>query len=312
VPRLKDLKVRLWELRYRLTHSTFRTAWMAERAMLLADPRRLRDPILVYQMGRVGSSAAIESLRARYPGIGLYQPHWLSPEGLDRFEALNRESFTTLRFPLALLVRSRFLQDQIARRAGFPWRIITAVRDPVARNLSWFFTEMQWRHRDGNPLALYRSGEREAALRELQRLFEEDFEQEAPVQWFDRELKATFGLDVLAHEFDPARGYQIYQDGGTRVLLYRLESLGECGEGAFAEFLGVDSFTLLRTNSIQDKSYGEIHQAFVSRVRLHDDVLDRLYDSPVMRHFYTPAEIDRFRGKWRPERVLATAVTAAH
>ena len=97
------------------------------------------QPIITYQMGKVGSSTVQASLVAVDPERPIYHVHFLNPARVREIEQQRRNYFGTEK--ISLLRRpwlSEFLFKQI-RKQNRNWKIVTLVREPIARNISTFF-----------------------------------------------------------------------------------------------------------------------------------------------------------------------------
>ena len=262
-----------------------------------------RELLLVHTMGKVGSTSVVASLMAlgHEKSMSMYQPHFLSREWLsyaNRMEAGGSKGWAKL----ALLNRKGFPKEQgllreIERRRSerLRVRVITLVRDPVAINISGLFHNHEWWSEEfGLPVT-------EPAADYLQKLtgwFLDHYPHEVPAQWFDKEFEPLYGLDVFNTPFDMDQGYAIYRNDFADVLLLKLESLDRSVAGAFREFLGIDDFRLVTTNTAENKEYAHVYRSFRMQLALPDDYLDQVYDSRMARHFYTPEEIAVFRRKW--------------
>jgi hypothetical protein len=180
---------------------------------------------------------------------------------------------------------------------GKKWKIITLVRDPIARNISSFFQliddEYEFDYRKKA-----RSMSTDELVEELIQFFLERHDHDVPLTWYDVELKPIFAIDVFATEFPKSRGYQIYHGENADVLLIRLEDLDRCAAVALKEFLGIESFKLMNTNISTDKYYADAYREFIRKVHLPPDYIDRMYTSKFVRHFYSDEEIDLFRARW--------------
>ena len=122
--------------------------------------------------------------------------------------------------------------------------------------------------------------------------------------WFDLEMKAVFGVDVFASEFDKELGYQVYESQTFPLLLLRLENMNESVAEVICDFLDLDSFVLERSNTAQDKWYADLYTRFKADVLVPSSYLDQMYATAFVRHFYTAAEIAGFRKKWeKPESI---------
>jgi hypothetical protein len=186
-----------------------------------------------------------------------------------------------------------------ALERGERWRVITLTRDPVARNVSSFFQIGQAQCL----LGLSRTGPlppvADEVVERLGDLFLERFSgHDAPLTWFDDELKAVLGFDAYATPFPARQGYAIYESDRIDVLVLRVEDLRVRAEQALQEFLGVERFELVDANTAEEKNYSALYRRFVETVDLPDTYLRRMYDSKYARHFYTEGERAAFRSSW--------------
>jgi hypothetical protein len=273
-----------------------------------------RDPILVYQMGRVGSSSIRNSLfRCRDPRTRLVlMSHEFFPirnrdpelpavdpgdrEAVRREMAHDRQVFQQfpLRRKISWLWRKRFYRQRIHDayvRRGDDLRVITLVRDPAAHNVSLFFQVFD----QYAGTTIERSG---YGVDDMIRLFLERCVHTRPLTWLDAELKATLGVDVYRQPFPVDRGHAVVSEGRVRVLVLRTELDDGAKAQAIARFLDLDRFELVRSNVTADKPHAELYAEFLRRVRLPDSLLDTLYDSKYARHFYSAEERERFRARW--------------
>lgn len=284
-----------------------RYSWQLDR---LLYRRRLarEDPVtedapqvLVYQMGKVGSLTICRSLNAVVPPLRVYHVHCLSEEGLGLLRRLHRRNWPEM--PGRHVWRCEYLREALdAGRGPERWKVISLVRDPVARNISSFFHVLDFRVGFG-------FDERSATTppdrlqQELVAAFREFDGHDEPLDFFDQEFRAVLNWDVFETEFDPGRGYGIYAAPGLDVLILRLEDLDRVVAEAFHEFLGLRDFELVPSNRAEGKNYGEAYQRFRSEVRFDDEYLDRMYESRYARHFYSRRELLRLRDRWSsPER----------
>lgn len=268
-----------------------------------------RSPLLVYQMGKVGSKTVEMSLRALELDMPIYHPHFLTKARIAETEAKRKTFFRTQRY--SYLKRPwlyQFLRKQI--QSGLKdkkWKIVTLTREPIARNISTFFEnlevkvldlpdqyEIRSHYYDIDPTIVTLDN-----LQQLTDLFFDRLHHDSPLDFFDRELKRVFGIDVFASEFPKSKGYKIYQEKHADVLLMRLENLNECARDAFKDFLGIEGFTLININIGRAKDYAPIYQSFVDSIALPDTYINKMYRSKYMQHFYNEEEIDRFEAKWR-------------
>jgi hypothetical protein len=280
----------------RLVFRSYSAAKAYHRIGLALTERVDDDAILVYQMGKVGSSAVTRSLRAAGIESRIYKLHFLTRQGMARAERQYRRNWTGGRRALHLW-ESQYLHDKVREpRPGKQWRIVTLVRDPVARNVSAFFQTLDL---DGFSGVADTLETRRADLERLTDAFVSQFEwHDEPLTWFDAELASVFGIDVFASPFPHARGYQTYENDSARVLLLRLEDLREAGPLAFAEWLGLESFEPVESNVGAAKYYSDVYREFMKGAKLPRSYLERMYGSRYARHFYSDEEIRALRARW--------------
>lgn len=297
----------------RLISENYRIAKLRFHTRLRLGPSK--NPVLVYTMGKVGSTAVARSLKAAGEGYRVYHLHWLVPEHLRLDEALHRAAsrrnrHTPLRklFSPEYVWRGQYLSKQVQapQRDGSKWNVITLIRDPVARNVSAFFQNVEfffgydWR-------VELRVKDEEQVVAELVDLFRNNYVNKSeairmdgdPLTWFDDELKAVFGVDVFDHDFPADQGFKMYEAPLANVLLIRLEDLDSCAPQAFEQFLGLKAFETQRANVAANKAYTSLYDRFLHVVDIPGEYLDKLYGAKASTHFYTEEELAKFRARWK-------------
>ena len=266
---------------------------------------RNHETVIVYQMGKVGSSTVCKSLKKlKDINANVYHIHVLTEVSIKELENVYKDNFHKTSFFPEHILESQYLRKQLNKgRKG--WKVVTLVREPVSRNISLFFQVL-----DSGLGYQYKEKlkymEIADIVKELQKLFFEEnsgFEKynghEAPLHWFDTEIEPTLNIDVFSREFPHSQGYELYQSDSANLLLIRLENLNECASEAFKKFLGIKEFTLAQSNISKNKSYSQIYQRFLDTLVLPEHYIDKLYSSKYMNHFYSKEEIATFRARWR-------------
>lgn len=283
----------------KLITSNYDLACMQFALKSFTAPLDPQNPIVIYQMGKVGSSSFERSFF-----------HLDLPRPVMKAHVLFREHMDMLRAELGVGVReyysrhrveprSRYLLREIkkAKKGGRgDWRFITMVRNPVAQNLSSFFQLLD--------LIVPDLHERLKAgtldLEDLRKQFIERYPADCFYnQWFDLEMKASVGIDVLESPFDPDQGFQTYKQGCFNLLLIRLESLDECASQVVPEYLGIEDFPLLPANRGDEKEYADLYRVFREEVVLPSAYLDAMYEGRLARRFYSEEERVKFRSVFR-------------
>ena len=262
---------------------------------------------MIYQMGKVGSKTIRSSLQAFKLDMPIFHVHFLTEDRVKETEKERRKYLGTEKEHLLRHIwQYQYLRKRIASGLnGKKWKIVTLTREPISRNISTFFENL-----DVEPLE---AGHRykiqsdyygfEIILNiedayELTQLFFERLYHDRPLVFFDQEIKSVFDVDVFSSEFPISKGYKIYEGEHADVLLIRLENLNECARDAFKEFLNIEGFTLINTNIGGEKVYAPIYKKVKDSIVLPESYIARMYTSRYMRHFYSEEEIARFRAKW--------------
>jgi len=275
------------------------------------------DPIIVYTMGKVGSSTISRSLVDIYGMNGVHQVHWLTPAALARDERHYRNQalryadteFARDFFP-RYVWRGQYLSQMLSRNRNrnLPLRVITLVRDPVARNISAFFQNLRTFF-DYDYKAELRARGADSVKNELIQLFLDHYVAGSdvlevdcdPISWLDDELNRNLGVDVFAQPFPIERGFEIYETSDVRVLLIRLEDMRRSAVPALMDFLELDEFELKDANVGMAKPYASHYREVVAGLQLPADYLDHHYDSRMARHFYSDDDLETFRRRWGPD-----------
>ncbi len=252
------------------------------------------DLILVHQMGRAASMTVtntIKSLQLKQP---VYHTHWLNIQSVKERVARINAWKNNGAGPLNVRVAEQ-LSPEIANHLDErEWKIISIVREPVARNVSAFFLDIE--RFFNNFFVRYQNNE--ITLQEMTDVFINEFPHDMPLDWFDVEMKAPFGIDVFEQDYDAQKGYMIIQHDHVSLLVIKLEKLDSCFKTAFLEFFGKQPESLVNTHVTNDDKSFSMYKEFLREVELPDSYLDRMYDCQYVRHFFTQEEIQNFRKKW--------------
>jgi hypothetical protein len=271
-------------------------------------------PVLVYQMGKVGSSSVRNALfRSRSKATRMvFMSHELlpirkrDPGAIEIDEELRpavlseiadaKRMFGELptRLRMHWLVRERLYTQRI--HANFiasrrPVNVITLVREPIAANISMFFQMFPQYVGVPQPRSSH-------TIEQLGQIFLERYVHSRPLTWFDAELKPTLGIDVFAHDFPRDLGYERYENGPVRLLVLKSEIDDAAKQRAIAEFLGLDGFEMIRSNITARKQEANLYDRFKRETRFSRAFLSRMYDSKYARHFYARRELEELGARW--------------
>lgn len=273
----------------------------SDRRLVLSDSRTrlMQRPVIVYQMGKVGSTSIAEALTTI--GLRVFHVHALNPAQL--MTVVKKLQEKGIRIPAhihqAIKVKEKLLDK------GRPVKIITAVRDPIARNISAYFQGLRF-------FRALKPEFEEAELEAMMVEFLEKYQHHLPLRWFDREIKEVLGLDIYNHPFPKNDGVQRIRENKIDVLLLKAETADHIKIAAIREFLQIPEFSLEVKNVGAAKAYTHYYRPFLERIQLPAAYLDRMYNSRYARHFYTSEELHQFRQRWTRDRMSSEREEIAH
>lgn len=260
------------EIAYRVTPRPIKDSVKAllDRVQRWSFRRQLRQgsPLIIYQMGKVGSSSIYESLKRHYNGP-VFHAHSLSPRVAEKTH--------------------RWLHQWTVVEKQ-PARVISLTREPISRNISEFFQNLEV-FIDESPANIQQSPE------ELQNTFLAKHWHDWSLNWFDTEINANFNIDVYEKAF-PQTGTCQYSRENIELLVLRSELDDEDKITAICNFLSLDRFKLVNKNIGQQKEYSQTYKLFLENVRFPREYIDMICESKYFRHFYSTEEIAAARERW--------------
>ena len=225
---------------------------------------------LIYNMGKVGSVSM--QVAIKQSGYKTLHGHWMIHTDGE---------FPTTKLDLV----DKMINGELALK------VITPVREPVARNVSAYF------HMLKKYYPKYSSTEYDPDLLDY---FLKNYKHDWPIKWFLREFGVVFG-GVLNKKFNKNRGYQTYKSFPHDILIIRLEDYRRLGFKPVAKFLGIEDTikhfphsNRMRRNRAAYPRYKE----FLEKVKMPEWYLDEIYDSIYAKYFYTDKEIEEFKNRW--------------
>jgi hypothetical protein len=278
--------------------------------------RTEHGPVLVYQMGKVGSTSLTAGLRASAPSIEVHASHALDEATLVRSKAW-LASDTVVPAGLAAAIRAERIEARALRARllsdGPRWRILTLTREPIAHLVSVLFHHLE--------LYCALSGAdrvpEDARLACLHRFAVDAWARwvaDGPTAldlaraslflahtWFDREFQSVLGIDVRMTPTTSQRGYTRLRAARADIVLVRFEDLPWAAPDALAAVCGVRDVTLPAENRGRDKASGRLYLEFLARCRFPSHLVDAIYTTSYARHFYTDAERDALARRWRAD-----------
>jgi hypothetical protein len=179
--------------------------------------------------------------------------------------------------------------DQIRVDREREWKIISLMRDPIARNISTFFWSIK-KYYDRHP---------QTFDPRMIKAFTENYPfHDTPITWFERELIPFLDFNIYEHPFDREAGFTIYDTPYAQLLLLKTEQLTEVGAEAFSTLFEKPCDEIVHRSHGSKRFSGGAFRDFHDRAKFSKEYLDRMYDNDHVRYFYTEEEIEDFRKKW--------------
>jgi len=160
----------------------------------------------------------------------------------------------------------------------------------MARNVSAFFNNLD--------TFGFRSkvSRQEAQAEELLRRFK-SYDHDIPAKWFSDEFRDVFGFTIYNQPFDHVHKRLLMSKDNVSLLVLRVEDDEEIKREAIEAFLGTENLSL-EADNVGSGKFGPAYQEFKHLFRPDDALLNRIYNSRLAKHFYTPAELENMREKW--------------
>lgn len=263
-----------------------------------------KNPIIVYQPGKVGSKTLEATLK-------FYQTPVVRCHGI--LFSSEYDGVVGLKQNITNLLKTR---NKI--------KMITLVRDPIAKDIGHFFQKISEEESD---VGWYVKGIMEEdfqtsflnylsivtpfdfTVNQNKKRFEKcmichiDYigyksRKGAFWGWYEEEMKNNLGIDILQCNFDKENGYGILECGNVELLILKLEKINNL-QNILGEFVGVNGLELVSTNQAMEKSYKYAYKQFCDEVRIPRRYIEFCYkENEYIEHFYNETERQEFYEKW--------------
>jgi hypothetical protein len=229
---------------------------------------RKTTPVFIYQMGKVGSISIKNALAQVYPGKVVHghrffidHPDW----------------------------RTRRLYNWVSDNKQL--KIISPIRNPIDRNISFFFQNL-------NKYTGSSNGESDFTISELIEIFLSKFDHDSPNRFYKNDMMTNFSIDVFDSAF-PDHGYKIYRKNNISLLVIKSELSNRIKSNAIKKFVGLAHLDLKHENISQSKLYGSKYEKFKQELKIPSKYLDLICHSKYFTHFYSDISIEQIRNEWQ-------------
>lgn len=231
------------------------------------------DAILVYQTGKVGSSSVCAGLAMQQ--IKHEQVHHIASLR-DEYDDMMRNT-PKLREGIKLL--------QTAKKI----KIISLVREPVSRDIAAYFQCFREfaildEHVPDILQGVVGFLDRRSGFGNIGYEFE----------WFNREIKVIFGIDIYNYTFDKEAGYGVIKENNVEILLLKMEKM-KSNEEIIGRFVGIKDYKLVTANVGNDKIYRFAYRDLQQKIKIPKFIVERYYrNNAGMDYFYSETEKEVF------------------
>ena len=221
--------------------------------------------VIVYQFGRVGASALVQSLA-------------------PRFHAIQSHSYEEVR-------------EILRANPGRKYYVINMVRNFFDRNIAAYFENL-----DNRNHLLWCVGARDDALSLPMADFHGIFRSKSLFMlgllenWYTH-FNITLGIDIYARNFDHEAGFCRLSSDRFEILLLRYEDRSGWSK-VISDFLDWPVPEILENDAPHGKWYAKLLDRFRKSYRFSPDEEAIIFNSRCMRHFYSKKELRAFRGKY--------------
>lgn len=242
--------------------------------------------VLIYQMGKVASSS-IKATLSRLDNLEIIYTHRLSYAYAKQLNLRKK----TLGWKVVSLEPSSIKDLHASVSAEPRLKVITLIREPIARNISAFFQVL-------DAITGIKNAYSKLTIVELMDIFLKQYPHEIPLIWFDQEFKEALGIDVYNVPFPKDKGVMTLKKGRYEALVMRHDLNDHLKQQSMEAFLGIEPIGMQRDNISMDKPYSAVYELFKASIKLSDQYVTQLLESAYARHFYSKEECVLIRKKW--------------
>lgn len=256
------------------------------------EPIEGEDPILLLTPGKVGTKTVAAALRS--VGFEVLAAHTFGPGLVETLQAhAKSRSLVDLRRKLVVGLRVD-AELELARCYDYKPRVVSLVREPIARAVSGFFQAFPpgrldelCATRDADELTAEMLGQVRASLPTAIRRV---------AAWYRELLPLATGVDVPP--FEPGANYSIFETDRARVLFMPLERADAMAE-ALEAFIGRP--VRIKPRNVTETKHPaliEIRRRIEERLAVAPALIDEAYADPIIRAVYDEATLAVLRERW--------------
>lgn len=184
-----------------------------------------------------------------------------------------------------------------------PIKIITAVREPISRDISSLYQGIEFIFSSPmidklnlhlkSPHIMTNGGD-------AQQIFDLQFNNKdgaTPIVDFMNGFKDNI-INLLDYPFDKEAGYSIIKTDEIEVFIYQLEKINNI-ISPLNHWLDTSIDKFILGNSADDKWVSNSYNQAKKQLKINRDYLEKYYSSDWVKHFYSTDDITKFKEKWQ-------------
>jgi len=242
-----------------------------------------KDTVFIYQMGKVGSTSLAHSIPNAVHIHAFYTKNHTCParlKGLAKF-GWRYYIYRIEQELVAALLRKAF-------RDRKETKIITLVREPIKRNVSMFFHDLDAylfaAHTNCLNTRVKPLPTRNQNQSLLTEVFDQEFDHQYPLTWFDEEMQSMTELRVYDTAFDKEKGFSIVSNQKYKLLCLRTDKIVQRGK-EINDFIG-EEVSIKMNNQAQKKWYGDLYKQFILDYKISGELDNLIKASRYYKHFF--------------------------
>ncbi|WP_171032775.1 putative capsular polysaccharide synthesis family protein [Fodinibius saliphilus] len=267
-----------------------------------------REPIIVYTMGKVGSSTVFHTFQKQYYLPLVYHVHHLTDRSyqraVDRYQKNNLpispkiNLITFFKGNSSHMSASCILKKDQIINSNRKWNVITLVRDPFSTYLSHIFQNPQIIR----PFLLDDDGilVKEKVEDHIEKVFsgpnpEKDF----ITNWFDEEFLKVTGIDIYEYPFDHEKGYVLIEGEQFNIAIIALESLDSNLAPVFKQLFKSNKDVSIERKNIRSKNdKSGFYKLLKQNIRVSREGLKEFYSTKYAKHFFSEEFRNKMINRW--------------
>ena len=242
------------------------------------------EQIIVYQMGKVGSSSIYKSLKSN--GYNVIHAHHFGDH--DIFSFYKNTDYFSYFYPRGERIR-HFISSKVKLyllKKNKKVKIITCVRDLEKVLISRYMQDLHLRFVSYHKKQITYK-DLKVLTDEVINNIESDINLDYFVNWFDVELKNNFGVDVYGIEYDANSGVGISFETQKPLLVFNMSKVdADVLASSLSHFIDSNcQIEITNSNVSSNKWYSEIQRIVRNDYRISESYKKRIEESKLCKFF---------------------------